>query len=76
MCCVLQTHACLPGRLRKLLSVQVCSESTSHAEAIQKMYDPQQAERGKLVDLLFSSYSSTTYNRASNDVSSQERSSR
>ena len=36
----------------KMMSVQVCSESTSHAEAVQKTYDPQQAEHGKLVDLL------------------------
>ena len=37
----------------KVTSVQVCSESTSHAEAAQKTYDPQQVQHGKL---LFSKY--------------------
>ncbi len=36
----------------KMMSVQVCSESTGHAEAVQMTCDPQQAEYGKLVDLL------------------------
>lgn len=36
----------------KLMSVQVCSGSTDHAEPAQMTCDPQQAEHGKLVDLL------------------------
>ena len=38
----------------KMMSVQVCSESTGYAERIQRMHDPLQVECGKLVDLLFS----------------------
>ena len=30
------------------MSVQVCSESTDHAEDVQKTYNPQQVEYGKL----------------------------
>jgi len=36
----------------KVMSVQVCSESTSHAGAVQMTRDPQQVEHCKLVDLL------------------------
>ena len=36
----------------KVMSVQVCSESTSHAGAVQMTHDPQQVEHCKLVDLL------------------------
>ena len=43
----------------RMMSVQVCSESTGHAESIQRMHDTLQVECGKLMDLLFPSYSST-----------------
>ena len=35
----------------KMLSVQVCSESTGDAEALQMTHDPQQVAYCKLVDL-------------------------
>ncbi len=60
----------------KVMSVQVCSESTGHAEAVQKTYDPQQVGYGKLVDLLFSRHTSAASNRAGNDVGTQYRSGR
>ncbi len=58
----------------KMMSVQVCSESTGHAEAVQMTYDPQQVEYSKLVDLFYSRHNSTTPNRAGNDVGTQYRS--
>ena len=58
----------------KMTSVQVCSESTGHAEAVQMTYDPQQVEYSKLVDLFYSRHNSTTPNRAGNDVGTQYRS--
>ena len=62
----------------EMMSVQVCSESTSHAEAVQKTYGSQQVEYGKLVDLLSSrrTFSTTTLNRTGNDVITQKSSSR
>ena len=54
--------------------VQVCSESTGHAEAVQMTYDPQQVGYDKLVDLFYSRHNSTTPNRAGNDVGTQYRS--
>ena len=79
--CVVFLHAYLLAWplepiIMKMLSVQVCSESIGHAAGIQRMHDPLQVECGKLVDLLFSSYSSTASNRAGNDVDTQESSSR
>ena len=74
MFCVLQTHVCLPV-IRKFLSVQMCSESTGHAEAGQMTHDPQQANFGQPVDLLFSRHTSDP-NRAGNEVGTQESSSR
>ena len=50
----------------KMMSVQVCSESTGHAEGIQRMHDTLQVECGKLVDLLFSAI-------AGNDVDTHTR---
>ena len=69
--------ACLAsheGANLKMMSVQVCSESTGHAEAVQMTYDPQQVEYSKLVDLFYSRHNSTTPNRAGNDVGTQYRS--
>ncbi len=57
-----------------MMSLQVCSESTGHAEAVQMTYDPQQVEYSKLVDLFYSRHNSTTPNRAGNDVGTQYRS--
>jgi len=58
----------------EMLSVQVCSESTGHAEPVQMTCDPQQVEYGKLADLLNSRHDSTTRNRSGNDVGTQYRS--
>ncbi|KAL0019752.1 hypothetical protein WJX77_012485 [Trebouxia sp. C0004] len=51
-----------------MVFLQVRSESTGHAETVQKMHDPQQAWYGKLVDLLYSMHNSTTPNRADDDI--------
>ena len=49
-------HGCLHGSLSplvmKIMSVQVCSECTSLAEAVQWACDPQQIVYDKMVDLL------------------------
>jgi len=65
--CLLGWH--LEPIVMNMMSVQVCSESTGHAEAVQATPDPQQVEYGKLADLLFSSHKST--GRAGNDVDTQ-----
>ncbi len=51
LCC---PDACLLAwhLVTNVMSVQVCSELTSHAEAVQMTHDPQQVEHCKLVDLL------------------------
>ena len=54
-----------------MVSVQVCSGLTDHAEPAQMICDPQKAEHGKLVDLLCSRHNSSTSNRAGNDVDTQ-----
>jgi len=48
--CLLAWH--LEPILMKMMSVQVCSESTGHAEAVHMTHDPQQVVHDKLVDLL------------------------
>ena len=60
--CLLAWH--LEPIVMKMLSVQVCSESTVHVEAVQMTCDPQHVLYGKLVNLLCFSHSSTTPNRA------------
>jgi len=40
------------GRCVKTMSVQVCYKFTDIVEAGQKVYDPQQAEYSKLVNML------------------------
>ncbi len=72
--CLASQGCCHEGADLKMMSVQVCSESTGHAEAVQMTYDPQQVEYSKLVDLFYSRHNSTTPNRAGNDVGTQYRS--
>ncbi len=67
--CLLAWH--LEPVVMKMMSVQVCSESTGHAEAVQMMHDPQQVVYCKLVDLLYSRHNSSTSNRAGNDADTQ-----
>ena len=55
-------------------AMQVCSESTGHAEAVQMTYNPEEVGYDKLVDLFYSRHNSTTPNRAGNDVGTQYRS--
>ena len=48
--CLLAWH--LEPILMNMISEQVCSESTAHAEAVHMAHDPQHAVYDKLVDML------------------------
>ena len=54
--------------------LQVCSESTGHAEAVQMTYNPEEVGYDRLVDLFYSRHNSTTPNRSGNDSGTQYRS--
>lgn len=56
------------------LLLQVCSESTGHAEAVQLTYNPEEVGYDRLVDLFYSRHNSTTPNRSGNDSGTQYRS--
>ena len=75
VCCRLHCFcACFDSLLKFALKLQVCSESTGHAEAVQLQFNPEEVQYGTLVDLFYSRHDSTTPNRAGNDVGTQYRS--
>ncbi len=80
--CIVSPGSCLPklpawhleAVVMKMMSVQVCSESTGHAEAVSMTHDPQQVVYCKLVDMLWPRHNFTSSNRVGNDIGAQYRS--
>ena len=62
------------GRLDNPSYMQVCTDKTGHAEAIQIQFDPNEVSYEKLVDVFWSIHDPTTKNRQGPDIGSQYRS--
>lgn len=62
------------GRIPNPTYMEVSSQRTGHAEAVEVMFDPDKVSYERLLDIFFANHNPTTLNRQGPDVGNQYRS--